>query len=99
MPIYEYVCAKCGEKTEVIQRIGERRLRVCPRCGGKLTKAVSAPAIQFKGTGWYVTDYARARKEEKGGARGESKAESSEKSDKAEKGEKAEKKEKKTSKE
>ncbi|HTO87502.1 MAG TPA: FmdB family zinc ribbon protein [Thermoanaerobaculia bacterium] len=98
MPIYEYVCGKCGEKTEVIQRIGERPLKVCPRCGGKLRKAFSAPAIQFKGTGWYVTDYARAKKEGKGAPKGESRAESSEKSEKSEKVEKVEKKEKKTSK-
>jgi putative FmdB family regulatory protein len=65
MPIYEYVCQACGKKTEIIQRIRERPLRICPHCGGKLKKAFSAPAIQFKGTGWYVTDYARARKEEK----------------------------------
>ena len=65
MPIYEYVCQVCGKKTEIIQQVGERPLRICPHCGGKLKKAFSAPAIQFKGTGWYVTDYARARKEEK----------------------------------
>ena len=60
MPIYEYVCEKCGEKTEVIQRMGAAPLRVCPHCGGKkLKKAFSAPAIQFKGSGFYITDYAR----------------------------------------
>jgi putative FmdB family regulatory protein len=67
MPIYEYVCQSCGKKTEVLQRINERPLKICPHCGGKLKKAFSAPAIQFKGSGWYVTDYARARKEEKPG--------------------------------
>ena len=65
MPIYEYVCQSCGNKTEVLQRISEKPLKICPRCGGKLKKAVSAPAIQFTGSGWYVTDYARAKKEEK----------------------------------
>jgi putative FmdB family regulatory protein len=80
MPIYEYDCAKCGKKTEVIQRVGERPLKVCPHCGGKLKKAFSAPAIQFKGSGWYVTDYARAKKEEK-----TSKSETAEKSEKKEK--------------
>ena len=83
MPIYEYQCADCGERTEVIQRIGEKPIRLCPHCGGKLKKKVSAPAIQFKGTGWYVTDYARARKEGKEGKEGKKsggeKAESSEK--------------------
>jgi len=98
MPIYEYVCQKCGKKTEAIQRMGERPLRVCPHCGGKLKKVASAPAIQFKGSGWYVTDYARGKKEG-GSDRGEKsdksdKAEKSEKAEKAEKSEKAEKAEK-----
>ena len=59
MPIYEYDCQSCKKRTEAIQRVGERPLRICPHCGGKLKKAFSAPAIQFKGSGWYVTDYAR----------------------------------------
>ena len=59
MPIYEYRCEACGEVTEVIQRFGDAPLVLCPRCGGALKKMVSAPAFQFKGTGWYVTDYAR----------------------------------------
>ena len=89
MPIYEYVCDKCGEKTEVIQRMGAAPLRVCPHCGGKkLKKAFSAPAIQFKGSGFYITDYAR------GSGDGGPKKSSSEKSDaKAEKAEKADKSE------
>jgi putative FmdB family regulatory protein len=73
MPIYEYVCGKCARKTEVIQRMNEAPLKVCPHCGGRLKKAFSAPAIQFKGSGWYVTDYARAKREErKSGGDGES---------------------------
>ncbi len=103
MPIYEYVCGKCHRKTEVIQRVGEKKLKVCPHCGGKLTKAFSAPAIQFKGSGFYITDYARASQESQS-SKSESKAESgsegkSESAGKAEKVEKKEKKEKKTSKE
>ena len=94
MPIYEYVCAKCGQKTEVIQRLGEAPLKVCPHCGGRLKKAISAPAIQFKGTGWYVTDYARAKREEKPGSA--EKSEKGGKSEKVEKSDKAEKSEKKT---
>lgn len=65
MPLYEYVCGACRRKTEVIQRVGEKPLKICPHCGGKLKKAFSAPAVHFKGSGWYVTDYARAKKEEK----------------------------------
>jgi putative FmdB family regulatory protein len=97
MPIYEYVCQNCGKKTEAIQRVGEKPLRVCPHCGGKLKKAFSAPAIQFKGSGWYITDYARAKKEEKAEKADKSeKAEKTpEKSDKGEKTSKPEKKEKK----
>lgn len=65
MPIYEYICQECGRKTEVLQRMNEKPLKICPHCGGRLKKAFSAPAIQFKGSGWYVTDYAPAKKEEK----------------------------------
>ena len=93
MPIYEYVCGSCAKKTEVIQRVGERPLKVCPHCGGKLKKAISAPAIQFKGSGFYITDYARASKESGGRRDSESSSESkSEKSESAGKSEKVEKK-------
>ena len=100
MPIYEYVCGSCAKKTEVIQRVGEKPLRVCPHCGGKLKKAISAPAIQFKGSGFYITDYARASSESgKGqkdsGEKAESKVEKTESAGKSEKVEKAEKKGKK----
>ena len=91
MPIYEYVCSSCGRKTEAIQRVGEKPLRICPHCGGKLKKAISAPAIQFKGSGWYVTDYARAKREEKKEAPGE-KSEAGEKKEAEEKPDKKEKK-------
>ena len=91
MPIYEYVCQGCQKKTEAIQRVGERPLKICPHCGGKLKKAFSAPAIQFKGSGWYVTDYAGARGEQKSK---EAAADSKEGVEKAEKAEKAEKPEK-----
>jgi len=97
MPIYEYVCQSCKRKTEAIQRVGERPLKICPHCGGKLKKAFSAPAIQFKGSGWFVNDYAGARGEQKtkeaaaDSKEGSEKAEKSDKSDKSEKSEKAEK--------
>jgi putative FmdB family regulatory protein len=67
MPLYEYVCQKCKRKTEVLQRMRERPLRICPHCGGKLKKAFSAPAIQFKGSGFYITDYARGTNAGKSG--------------------------------
>lgn len=59
MPIYEYQCQSCGSKLEVMQRIGDPPPGVCSKCGGDLRKLLSAPAFQFKGSGWYVTDYAR----------------------------------------
>ncbi len=67
MPLYEYVCEDCKRKTEVLQRLRERPLKICPHCGGKLKKAFSAPAIQFKGSGFYTTDYARGTNAGKSG--------------------------------
>lgn len=58
MPLYEYACGSCKKKTEVLQSFDEKPLKICPHCGGKLKKLMSSPAIQFKGSGWYVTDYA-----------------------------------------
>lgn len=58
MPLYEYQCPQCG-RFEVIQKFSDPPLATCPTCGCEVHKLLSAPAIQFKGTGWYVTDYAR----------------------------------------
>ena len=80
MPLYEYVCQDCQRKTEVLQRLRERPLKICPHCGGKLKKAFSAPAIQFKGSGFYTTDYARGTNAGKSGTspKGESEPKSAE---------------------
>lgn len=59
MPLYEYECTKCGKRTELLQRFDDEPLAECPECGGPVRKLVSAPAVQFKGTGWYVTDYSK----------------------------------------
>jgi putative FmdB family regulatory protein len=59
MPIYEYRCTQCGRRTEAFQKVSEPALVKCRFCGGALKKLLSPPAIQFKGNGWYVTDYAR----------------------------------------
>jgi len=59
MPLYEYLCESCGRTIEAIQSFAEPPLAVCDRCAGALKKLVSAPAFQFKGTGWYVSDYGR----------------------------------------
>jgi len=58
VPLYEYKCRKCGRRTEKIENVDGPHLRKCPHCGGKVEPLISAPAIQFKGAGWYVTDYA-----------------------------------------
>ncbi len=58
MPIYEYQCKQCDERHEIIQRISEEPLTHCPKCGGEMKKLISSPAIQFKGSGFYKTDYA-----------------------------------------
>lgn len=58
MPLYEYQCQSCGERTEVIQNLSDAPLAECPKCNGPVKKLLSAPAIQFKGSGFYKTDYA-----------------------------------------
>jgi putative FmdB family regulatory protein len=58
VPIYEYECSKCHHRFEKLQRFSDPPATVCSQCGGSVAQLVSAPAIQFKGTGWYVTDYA-----------------------------------------
>ena len=85
MPLYEYQCKKCHSLTERIQKFSDPPLTICPHCGGELEQLLSAPAVQFKGSGWYVTDYAKksSRDASTGGngsasaASSESKAESS----------------------
>ena len=67
MPLYEYKCDQCGEVFEVVQKVADPPLKICSICGGKLTKMLSSPAIQFKGSGWYVTDYVRTDKKEPSG--------------------------------
>jgi putative FmdB family regulatory protein len=79
MPLYEYECRKCSAHTEVIQKMTDKPLTKCRKCGGRLEKLLSAPAIQFKGAGWYVTDYAGkkgadAKEEKTAGASTEVKA-------------------------
>ena len=83
MPLYEYQCKKCKHKFEKIQKFSDPPVRKCPECGGPVEQLLHAPAVQFKGTGWYVTDYA--------GKKGASSEAPHEKSDAA--GEKDEKKE------
>jgi len=59
MPLYEYECKKCGHRFEKIQLYSDKMVKKCPECGGQVEQMISAPAVQFKGSGWYVTDYAK----------------------------------------
>jgi len=81
MPLYEYQCTNCSERVEIIQRVSDPPYGHCPKCGGDMKKLISAPAIQFKGSGFYKTDYAskpEAKTETKSEApKSETKSESS----------------------
>ena len=70
MPLYEYQCEACGRRSEVLQKMNEAPLTLCPHCGGALKKLFSAPSFQLKGSGWYASDYAKKPAGEK--AKGES---------------------------
>jgi putative FmdB family regulatory protein len=59
MPLYEYQCKKCKHRFEKIQKFSDKPITKCPDCGGPVEQLLSAPAVQFKGSGWYVTDYAK----------------------------------------
>ena len=85
MPIYEYECAKCKSRVEVIQKMNDKPPTKCKKCGGRLEKQLSAPAIQFKGSGWYVTDYAGAARKASEKSEREATVTSEQKSDKADK--------------
>ena len=86
MPLYEYECRKCHHRFERIVKFSDRPMKKCPDCGGVVEQMVSAPAVQFKGTGWYVTDYAKkssapASSSSGESSSGDSKSESRSKSD------------------
>jgi putative FmdB family regulatory protein len=68
MPLYEYRCEGCGEKFEIIQKFSDRPMTTHDKCGGSVHRLLSAPALQFKGSGWYVNDYAKTSKPEGDGA-------------------------------
>lgn len=80
MPLYEYECKKCGHRFERIQKFSDKPVTRCPECGGKVEQLLHAPAVQFKGSGWYVTDYARKSSSPASseGSKSESKSESKE---------------------
>ncbi len=72
MPLYEYECQNCHRHVEKIQSYSAPPLEVCPHCGGKLERTISAPAVQFKGSGWYVSDYGKGGKKPDTGTKSES---------------------------
>lgn len=82
MPLYEYECPKCG-RFEVIRKFSDKPLKKCPTCGSAIQKLASAPAIQFKGAGWYVTDYAKKSSGGDSSPKSDSKESSSTKTDSA----------------
>jgi putative FmdB family regulatory protein len=74
MPIYEYLCESCGKKFEVLQKFSDEPLLTHPECGGKVEKLISTSALQFKGSGWYVNDYAKGGISKPGETKAESKS-------------------------
>jgi putative FmdB family regulatory protein len=83
LPLYEYECQRCHRRTEKIETVAGPHLKKCPHCGGKVERMITAPAIQFKGAGWYVTDYARKGAGKKAGAEETSSTEKGEKKESA----------------
>jgi putative FmdB family regulatory protein len=71
MPLYEYQCDDCANRFERIQKFSDPPVDKCPRCGGVVRKLISSPAIQFKGSGWYITDYAKKSGPATGASKGE----------------------------
>src|SRR5690242_11701827 len=72
MPVYEYECQNCGEQFEVMQKFSDEPLTTHTKCGGTVHRLLSAPALQFKGSGWYVTDYAKGKSADKSADNGTS---------------------------
>ncbi len=80
MPLYEYECDTCGHRFEVIQKFSDEPVTACPKCQGAVHKLFSSPAIQFKGSGWYITDYAKKSGTAAGSSKSEGSGDKSEKS-------------------
>jgi putative FmdB family regulatory protein len=76
MPLYEYECTACHKHTEKIQKFSDTEITICPHCGGKLERVISAPAISFKGGGWYADGYGNAKPKSSGGDSGSSSSDS-----------------------
>ena len=81
VPIYEYECESCDERFELMQKFSDKPVKKCPKCGGAVHKVLSPPALHFKGSGWYVTDYASAERKKAQKADGDGKTNGSKTSD------------------
>src|ERR1700681_31700 len=81
MPLYEYECKKCGHRFEKIQKFSDKMVKRCPVCGGQVEQMISAPAVQFKGSGWYVTDYAKKSSSQGASGGGDSSSKEKDKKD------------------
>lgn len=92
MPLYEYECKKCHHRFERIQKFSDPHVKKCPDCGGPVEQVISAPAVQFKGSGWYVTDYAKKSSASSSSSNGDSAAKKDEKKEAKPKSEGASKK-------
>jgi putative FmdB family regulatory protein len=77
MPLYEYECRKCHHRFERLQKFSDPHVKKCPDCGGPVEQVISAPAVQFKGSGWYVTDYAKKSSTASSSSNGDSAAKDS----------------------
>src|SRR3954471_5419784 len=101
MPLYEYQCLQCDHRFEVIRKFSDPPVDTCPKCGGPVRKLMSSPAIQFKGSGWYITDYARkgstgsgeSKSDGSGAGDSSAKSDSGDKNDRGDKGERGDKSE------
>jgi putative FmdB family regulatory protein len=100
MPLYEYECKKCHHRFERIVKYSDRPMKKCPDCGGPVEQTITAPAVQFKGSGWYVTDYAKKPSATASSSNGDSKVkdEAASKKESGSKEESASKKEDKSAK-
>jgi putative FmdB family regulatory protein len=89
MPLYEYECKKCHHRFERIVKYSDRPMKKCPDCGGAVEQTITAPAVQFKGSGWYVTDYAKKAAGTASSSNGDSKSKDEAASKKEEKSSKS----------
>jgi putative FmdB family regulatory protein len=80
MPLYEYECTQCHKHTEKIQKFADAEITVCPHCGGKLERVITAPSVQFKGGGWYADGYGSAKSAKGDSAKSEGSSSSSDSS-------------------